>query len=232
MKKIVLILSLVISGNALSARTNTQNMAKKLNMWTGIQIDMNVEKKDRCVYLQLESLYKVAKGFRIAQRRNLKVYLELNFNAMVIKPTEMVGKMTGDIGKIYLGDEYSTYEPFAGSKKGYKVVSRRVVFDNKVYEGEENKNTFDTAGDDLTITVTKADMRYVHHSFFVYRKKVYKKNSVYKQYETSNWADNYRYATDEISALEASDSSKKTNLGKVECGKLLTWFDFGYDAQY
>jgi len=232
MKKLIFILTFLLTSNAFAERVDVPKMAKKLKRMTGVQIDMNVEKEDKCVYLQLKSLHDQARKFKRAQRKNLKVYFDHHYNKMVVHPTKMMGKMEGEMGKAYLKDEYLYYEVFMGDTIRYKNLAERVVFDNREYVGEENKNTFEDMDGALNIFVAKADMRYTEHSFVMLRKKIVKEHNSLRSVTNQNFADNFKMPIDEISALEASDSEKKVEMGKVECGKLLNFYDFGYDAQY
>ncbi|RLA63630.1 MAG: hypothetical protein DRQ88_00240 [Epsilonproteobacteria bacterium] len=232
MKKLIFILTFLLTANAFAERIDTARMAQKLTRITGVQIDMNVEKDDGCVYNQMKSLHKAARNFKRAQRKNLKVYLDHHYNKMVIHPTEMMGQMEGEMGMVYLKDEYAPYRGYYGDTLKYKTLSRRVVFDNRSYNGEENNNTFEDMDGALNLYVAKADMKYMQHTFVVLRRNVVKRNDQLRTIINPDWSYKFTSSSDVISALESSNMEKKEEKGKVECGKLLTWYDFGYDAQY
>jgi hypothetical protein len=232
MKKLTFVLAFLLTSTAFAERIDTGRMAKRLKRITGVQIDMNVEKGDACVYWQMKSLYKTAKNFKRAQRKNLKVWLDHQFNKIVIHPTKTMGEMTGNMGMAYLKDQYMFWDMLTGENIRYKNVSQKVAWDNRVYKGEENVNSWEDAEGTLNLFVAKADMRYTEHSYVVLRKRIVKENNQLRSVTNPNWSESFVKVTDEMSALEASDMDKKVQKGGVKCGKKLTWYDFGYDAQY
>ena len=232
MKKIIFILTVLLTSNSFAERIDTAKMAKKLKRLTGVQIDMNVEKGDECVYLQMKSLYTTGKNFKRAQRKNLKVWLDHQFNKMVIHPTKKMGEMTGDMGMAFLKDQYMFWEMFRGETIKYRTVTKKMAFDDRTYQGVENKNSFEDDGGALNIYVGMADMKYTEHTYVVLRKQVIKENNELRSVHNPDWSNSFVNMTDEISSLEAAAMDSKVVKGFSECGKKLTWYDFGYDAQY
>jgi|GEM_PF-3167158 len=232
MKKIIFILTFLLTNNAFAERIDTGRMAKKLKKVSGLQLDVNVEKGDECVYFQMKSLYTAAKNLKWAQRKNLKVWLDHQFNKMVIHPTKKMGEMTGDMGMAYLKDQYMYWDMFKGQTFRYRDITNKVAFDNRYYDGVENKNSFEDVDGTLNIFVGKADMKYTEHSYVILRRKVVKEHNELRSVVNPNWSEGFVNLNDEISALEASDMDEKVEVGGIECGKKLTWYDLGYDAQY
>ena len=67
---------------------------------------------------------------------------------------------------------------------------------------------------------------------FKYLKQIVKENNELRSVHNPDWSNSFVNMTDEISSLEASAMDSKVVKGFSECGKKLTWYDFGYDAQY
>lgn len=225
--KIFLSFFLILSLNSYAEKIDNMRLAKKLRYVTGIQIDMNVEADDRCVNEQVSTLLDQIKGFKRKTRKNLKAFIDNHFTGIEFSPTQKVGSLSGSLGKVTLMEEELVGNVI--KKVHRKNVTERVVWDTRVYEGEENVNSHTLENGKIKFLVKSADKRFLQYDFLIFQKKM---NQQGKVLEVPDWSNKFRHPFDEVSGLEVSDESSKREMGSFDCGKPVNWFDFGFEASF
>jgi hypothetical protein len=110
-----------------------------------------------------------------------------------------------------------------------KVITKRIVWDTRKYEGGENKNEFEIENGKVKFKIRSADNRFLKYDFYVFQKRL---NDQGRIMEMENWSERFRHPFDIVSGIEASDEYSKKEMGSFECGSPINWFDLGFEASF
>ncbi len=227
MKKILLLVFILTCQNSFAEKVDNMKLAKRLRYATKIQVDMNVDADDRCISEQVDLLLGQIKTFKRVTRKNLKAYIDNHFTGVVFTPTQKVGTLSGSLGKVILFEEILTGNIFKPVQR--QVLTERVAWDSRTYQGEENKNSFTTENGKIKFLVKSADNRFLQYEFFIFKNKTDFNGKIQ---EMLSWADKFKYPFDEVSGLEVADEHSKKEMGSFDCGKPLNWFDLGFEVSF
>jgi hypothetical protein len=227
MKIIILSLFIFSYQNSFAEKIDNMKLAKRLRYATKIQVDMNVDADDRCISEQVDLLLDQIKSFKSVTRKNLKAFIDNHFTGIVFSPTQKVGSLSGSLGKVTLLEEILTGNII--KKVHRQVLTERVAWDSRTYQGEENKNSFTIENGKIKFLVKSADNRFLQYDFLIFKNKMDLNGKIQ---ETLSWADKFKYPFDEVSGLEVADETSKKELGSFDCGKGINWFDLGFEVSF